>query len=381
MGNTAISASDSDVQDYFTTISPEEAVKNLVEKQDKNPVVASILTSMNKSIIDLASSETLQTKFLPIEDVLSYSNPTIENVIEYALKAQIETQKNDRRFQRKSGEYNPSTEPQINIKFGIVEVTDYTSPVVALDAFKTLQFAQEFGSFHSILVVGPWKLEWNETGVIIPRKCVISEVTGITIGSFTGVEKIKEKLESLADVITEYNALSKYDAETCNCQHFVDDVCKRLLGGAQSFSGQLDAYVNSIRATGKKGCVYTIPKRVLDKINKKKITFKTIDVQETEIVFFSHEQLDEVVRAVIVSDPNYFATEGMYDKLLLHCFDRAFWVRYFKYGIEHEKAHKDFKPLGYCVSDEESKKWGTSSRSIGCPFSKILEYRYRFELD
>lgn len=34
-----------------------------------------------------------------------------------------------------------------------------------------LDLQQQFGMFHSALIIGPWYLEWNNSSLCIPRKC------------------------------------------------------------------------------------------------------------------------------------------------------------------------------------------------------------------
>jgi len=57
---------------------------------------------------------------------------------------------------------------------------------------------QQFGMFHSALVVGPWYLEWNNSSLCIPRKCYSSAAMLAADLEFGGIqldleEAIKKK--------------------------------------------------------------------------------------------------------------------------------------------------------------------------------------------
>jgi hypothetical protein len=359
MGNKSISNG----EDFFEpSVSTEEAEQILRKKLDKMPYIAYILSTLQKDITDLASADLLQKNFLPLEYLTLYMNPTIEHVLSVAYNSTCK-EKSKVMTDPFTSTILSKKKPRLKIKLGIVEVTDYNTPLIASEIDHTIQLPTQMNLFHSVLIVGPWKLEWNESGVIIPRKCVISNILAFDVKLFEGIEQITEKLRILSEVITEFNLLKTYDAQQCNCQHFIDTVFLQL-GCPISVSGQLDAYLGKLRQTGKQPCTYTVP--------------SNIDaIVSGEILFTSHEQLDSTVIAIREVE-HMFVFHYKHDYALLQCFDHAFWLRYFLYGVENKIAHNEFKPLGYCQNNEEHKRWGDSRRSIGCPFHGILEYKYRY---
>jgi len=68
----------------------------------------------------------------------------------------------------------------------------------------------EFGMFHSALMIGPWLIEWNNSALCIPRKCVSkAALLSADIDSISTDKRVDEVVDILADVITEWNITKK----------------------------------------------------------------------------------------------------------------------------------------------------------------------------
>jgi len=120
----------------------------------------------------------------------------------------------------------------------------------------TLNLSPEMGLFHSALMIGPWLLEWNNSAICIPRKCVsTASILSADIDSITTSKKVDETVDILARIITDWNVVAQYNNFSskkgeANCQDFVEEVLKHL--DIQSkFSGPLDAFIKQLREKGK----------------------------------------------------------------------------------------------------------------------------------
>ncbi|KAG2373290.1 hypothetical protein C9374_012279 [Naegleria lovaniensis] len=207
----------------------------------------------------------------------------------------------------------------------------FLSPV--LDTFNVVP---QFGLFHSALVVGPWYLEWNDSSLIVPRKCYsgAAVLAADVDRSFKGPQ-VGEALDKISNIICNWNSNMMYSQQKANCQHFVDEICSAL-GIELKFKGALGDYCEKLRTFGSCELNYTIPKELKEKCEFTQETWK----------FTSHAQLDDFVHTICKKDPLYFE-KRQDDWSLLKSFDRAFWLRYYK-----NKKSEDFKPC-----------------SNGCPFS------------
>lgn len=62
-----------------------------------------------------------------------------------------------------------------------------------------LDLLPEFGLFHSAIMIGPYMIDWNDSGVSIPRKCV-SQAALIS----TDIAEIptEKKLDEVIDIVS-----------------------------------------------------------------------------------------------------------------------------------------------------------------------------------
>jgi hypothetical protein len=314
MGNQS-TASDSgddifDVDDTAFEIPPDEAAKRVQEKLDESISVKNTLLRMEKNGFDLGTPQGILAHFLSTEEIINYTEPTIDEV----LRCEQNAQSNDNTDPRVTSK--PDKEAEVDIKFAISEVP---SDATRKSVFGELRLGDEYrGQLYTVLVIGPYRIEWDETGIIIPRKSMISSPTAIKIETIRGEETIKQRVEELATEIARYNVLYSYNPTSRNCQHFIDDVCQRLQLSL-NVVGQLKTFVNTIREYGSAPCRYTIPERLATLMQEK-------DLQE-EIT--SQEQLDQILQAIHTVDPDYLyiTTIGKGDMKLLEAYGRVFFLR------------------------------------------------------
>jgi hypothetical protein len=313
MGNQS-TASDSgddifDVDDTAFEIPPDEAAKRVQEKLDESSSVKNTLLRMGKYGADLGTPQGILTHFLSTEEIINYTEPTIEEF----LRCEQNAQSSDTTDPRVTSK--PDKEAEVDIKFAISEVPSDTTKSV----FGELRLGDEYrGQLYTVIVIGPYRIEWDETGIIIPKKSMISSPTAIKIETIRGEETIKHRVEELATEIARYNVLYSYNQTSRNCQHFIDDVCLRLQLSL-NVVGQLKTFVNTVREHGSAPCRYTIPERLATLMQEK-------DIKE-EIT--SQEQLDHILQAIhtVDSDYLYITTIGKGDMKLLEAYGRVFSLR------------------------------------------------------
>lgn len=180
---------------------------------------------------------------------------------------------------------------------------------------------QQFGMFHSALVIGPWYLEWNNSSLCIPRKCYSSAAMLAADLDFGGIEfEINETVEKVSQVIIDWNTNRTYNQKSANCQQFVDELCTAL-NIPLNFEGPLGEYLNNLRSKGQ--CELDFPITNEMRVN--------LEIKESKVRFSTHQELDDFVKDLIVKEPMFKENYPM-EWMLLKSFDRAFWLRHFKHS-------------------------------------------------
>jgi hypothetical protein len=188
------------------------------------------------------------------------------------------------------------------------------SPI--MDAFDKLG---QFGIFHTALIIGPWYIEWNDSGIITPRRSYSANalIAADLNKVFTG-DEINDVVDKMADLMCYWNANVEYNTKTRNCQHFVDELCAKL-GIELNFTGALGDYLDHARKHGVCDLKFAVSPDLQ----------KVLGITDKYKTFANHRELDAFVIAIKEKDKMYFERyEG--DWVLLKSFDRAFWLRYFK---------------------------------------------------
>lgn len=194
---------------------------------------------------------------------------------------------------------------------------------------------QQFGMFHSALVVGPWYLEWNNSSLCIPRKCYSSAAMLAADLDFGGAGfEINDTIDKISKVIIDWNLNKTYNQQSANCQQFVDDLCKAL-GVPINFEGPLGEYLNNLRSRGE--CELDFPITPDMRVN--------LDIKEAKKRFHTHQELDDFVKFLIGKEPMFMENYPM-EWMLLKSFDRAFWLRHFKHPDDPKFLPDPHCPLG-----------------------------------
>jgi hypothetical protein len=249
---------------------------------------------------------------------------------------------------------------EIKIKLVICEVSKNTfqrgvrqfiSPFMS--KFETFP---EFGMFHTGLMVGPWMLDWNDSGVCIPRKCVSqAALISADLGSFPIETKLDDLVDKLSTFVVEYNTTKIYKDRPCenshevNCQDFVFDLLERL-GIKMQFTGPLAHFIGKLRSEGKCKISFDMDPQFRDRF----------DLKGKEIEFKSHLELDKFVKKfqehTEYSHNDPVCKDAM---ILLKSFDRAFWLKALKFP-----ENVDFSCLSHPGIDEN----GLFKNICECPF-------------
>jgi len=195
----------------------------------------------------------------------------------------------------------------------------------------SLHVLPELGMFHSALIIGPWKLEFNDSGVVVPRK-IISSAAVLTadIDHITTVNRFNDIVNKLAEVIVKWNTTMQYKenggdkTKVGNCQDFVDDVLQAL-DIKLNFDGPMAKFIERLRKTGKCNLQFEPDPAFIEQYGLSEKLFK----------FTDHGSLDRFVNDLLKKNPNLMA-ESRSEWALLKSFDRAFWLKNAKFPERRE---------------------------------------------
>eukprot|EP01080_Neovahlkampfia_damariscottae_P005858 gene5858-9686_t len=260
--------------------------------------------------------------------------------------------------------FNPDVQfkDALKVKLVIAEIATSTSKKAQRKALgpilNTLHLSPKLGLFHSALLIGPWLIEWNNSAICIPRKCV-SNAAIITadLDTLKTTKEVEKTVSILADVISEYNCFHTYSKLTSgkpncsNCQDFVEDILTRL-DIELKFDGPLGNYLKTLKDKGTSDLIFAPDKNFIEKFSLKSSSVK----------FVSHNSLDEFVRDLMKSEPEFQKVHKQ-EYALLKSFDRAFWLRHFKFPNRTEYLYFKKDP------EEEDDITGVDDGTdCGCPF-------------
>jgi hypothetical protein len=186
-----------------------------------------------------------------------------------------------------------------------------------------------YGMFHSALIVGPWYLEWNDSGLVIPRMCYAgAAILAADVDKYFKGPQVDVAVDKIASVISHWNSGRQYSSTGDNCQTFIDELCA-VLDIQLDFKGALGNFIQTLRKTGQCEPTYTCSSNMQ----------KLLGIREPTRKFETHADLDTFVNHVRQKMPTYFDMDevGKDDWMLLKSYDRAFWLR--KHKEEENKAY------------------------------------------
>jgi hypothetical protein len=214
-------------------------------------------------------------------------------------------------------------------------------------------------------MIGPWYLEWNNSALCVPRKCV-SQAALLTadIDAIQSTEKIEDVVDRLSRLIVHWNTNMKYKernakrGEEGNCQDFVDAILEEL-GLSLNAKGPLAAFLHKLRKKGTCKMQFKMDEAFRSKF----------EITEKKVLFNSHVELDTFVQKLFDKCPEFDYTYKQ-EYSMLKSFDRAFWMRHLKCPSDEK-----WKPLYKPEIDDD----GDTVMELACYFKDPREtYSFRF---
>lgn len=196
--------------------------------------------------------------------------------------------------------------------------------------------------YYTGLMIGPYLLKFDETGICIPKKCT-SEASLIAadIDSLFPIQNLEEVLSKVSKVIQDWNVKKTFlakrgkneDPSFGNSQLFVDDLLQAI-GSKYTLPVPFQKFLDRIRKKGYSRFKFEWSKEFIQKFKIEK------DVQR----FFTHSDLDEFVQNLRKIDPK-FDTNYKQESMFLKGLDRAFWMKYYHYEQLLEDKKRELKSL------------------------------------
>ncbi|KAF0984907.1 hypothetical protein FDP41_000806 [Naegleria fowleri] len=222
---------------------------------------------------------------------------------------------------------------RLRVKIIVSEICDSRGKKAFRQLFSPLlsntKFLPEMGMFHSAVIVGPWKFEWIDASLCVPKKLVASAALvacDLTTELSVSNCNINEMVDKIADVIIKWNTKMTYKnrggekGKEGNCQDFVDEILEAVgVDKKAIYQGAMGAYFERLKKKGKGGMKFFMDDNFRKKFN--------IPAQQKNVKFKTHTQLDQFVQQLLDIDP-VFELNHPYDFQLLKSFDRALWLRH-----------------------------------------------------
>jgi len=210
-----------------------------------------------------------------------------------------------------------------------VEPAFFTSKIVRITK-------NNYGYLHTALQISGSVVDWNSSGLCVPREFSQSVRAALDICS-GGTEKVKNTVQVMrivSEFIAKQNNFENYSNFSKNCQHFVDDLLKAMSIDIK-WNPCIVTYLNEIRQN---------PNNVTPHIRY------TVDGKYVRVDFKTHEELDIFIEMFKVQDPCQYLELGS----LLKAFDRGFWFQDMIEGKFQPSPNCPWTvPTGYEVYFEE----------------------------
>lgn len=219
-----------------------------------------------------------------------------------------------------------------------------------------------FGICHTGISIGRCSIDWYANSFVQLRPasstnavlCADTSYKGNTMYSMTGAE-LKDMLTKVAVEICKWNAMVTYNAKSeiggpnqGNCQNFTFALLQILDSKPTDFSPHVGTFHVSIPSNKlveylSNYKLYNTADRVFRMTKTFNKTFFQNDKAE-QVVFMSHEQLDQFYTKLLQVCPNF---EKEYASIhdLLKSFDRAYWLRQLKNPSEETRPCHNGCPL------------------------------------
>jgi hypothetical protein len=199
------------------------------------------------------------------------------------------------------------------------------SGVVSGVPFK--EFDKKYASFKCALIIGPWYLEYTETGLCVPKR-ITEEMNALydRIVPFSICDlKLNVIASKISKVICEWNSKYSYVADGYsdkkkqgNCFSFVEKILQTL-NIKMKFNGSLANFMREMKEYGDAGpSIY--PGSNSSEFEKK---FNFSNLKEIN----DHMVYDDIIGEIFEIDPN-FDKNYPHDFLVIQAIDASFWIRF-----------------------------------------------------
>eukprot|EP01080_Neovahlkampfia_damariscottae_P010063 gene10063-2485_t len=211
----------------------------------------------------------------------------------------------------------------------------FLSPVLS-----KIDMIPQMGMFHSALMIGPWMIEWNNSGLCIPRKCVSkAAMLSADIDAISTIKNLEDVADTLSQTIVSWNISKGYQTSggdkknVGNCQDFIESILNAI-GIKIQLEGPLGEFLHSIRENGSTKLEFK-----MDEEFRKKF-----EIETKSKVFTTHKDLDQFVDHLIDKEP-FFEKKYKLEYQFLKSFDRAFWMRHLKIAGEISKLEQKIRKM------------------------------------
>jgi hypothetical protein len=202
-------------------------------------------------------------------------------------------------------------------------IQSYMGPYISL-----IGMMPQFGFLHSSIIFGKWKIEWNNTEIVIPRPIKAKEsLFCVDLFTLNSKQEAEQFIKCISDTIVDWNVNFSYaqngsvEKKTGNCQQFVSELLRRAKRDAcfDNLPEGIQTVLKKVQETGMMKMELRITKEFGSYFG---ITGNCIE-------FSTHGQLDRFVSDLCSKDVNFMSSRiWKTEKMLCKAFDRAFWLRW-----------------------------------------------------
>lgn len=232
------------------------------------------------------------------------------------------------------------------------------SPVVS-----QFYLPKEMEKLRCAVVIGPFYLEWNETSLVVPRKCFLKAYELVDEGILLGSCDANEALNRICDIICDFNGKRTYEENGCNCVTFLDEVMEKFKDVINyTLPPCIDQLLRNMRSVGFVNMdVYLTSDNMavfsdfFDSHTEGKSPGLVVDMNTMTVNFRNHKTLDQFIYLVREKDPYGYEFRDLLP--LLRIMDSVFWVRH---NIDLEGAYqrsliqrKYAVGAGFAISSDE----------------------------
>lgn len=259
----------------------------------------------------------------------------------------------------------PPIDEKIKIKITILDVNEKIKNVKNILCPLKIglpSFENDFGEFRAGMIIGPWFLEWNESGIIYPRK-----LFGNLANQYSAVDNISIKKmsldqasDTLVKVIAKWNTQMEYSNESqlenykANSVDFIENVLEAFDKTIDN-SGSLKTYIKKMNELGQCDMFFSPNEDFIEHFN----------LTESTYYFNTHQELDLFVQKLNMKDELSLYLDYYHEMILLKSFDLIFWFRHI-----NDLENIQFKPLGI-----DNLRYPFISDREKCPFGDPREHK------